>query len=192
MAVPDTTPVPTAEQRDYFASRGASNLGISGSVGISTVGEAWQNFLDLQEEQNFIREGQRPSGEVPEQYSLRTNYTFRESLRGFTLGGGVCWQAGAVLGALATRADANGVQRPIVPLASRPTIRGDAVFLTDLNVGYQRKIMHGRVAWEIQCNISNVLNNRERIPTTIFGDGLARYYRWNEPRRIALNTSFRF
>ena len=84
------------------------------------------------------------------------------------------------------------MQRPIVPLASRPTIRGDAVFLTDLNVGYQRKIMHGRVAWEIQCNISNVLNNRERIPTTIFGDGLVRYYRWNEPRRIALNTSFRF
>jgi outer membrane receptor for ferric coprogen and ferric-rhodotorulic acid len=192
MAVPDTTPVPTAEQRDYFANRGASNLGISGSVGISTVGEAWQNFLDLQEEQNFIREGQRPAGEVPEQYSLRTNYTFRESLRGFTLGGGVRWQAGAVLGALATRADANGVQRPIVPLASRPTIRGDAVFLTDLNVGYQRKIMHGRVAWEIQCNISNVLNNRERIPTTIFGDGLVRYYRWNEPRRIALNTSFGF
>ena len=124
-----------------------------------------------------------------EQYSLRTNYIFRESLRGFSLGGGVRWQAGAVLGALATRADANGVLRPIVPLASRPTIRGDAVFLTDLNVGYQRKIMHGRVAWEIQCNVSNILNNRERIPTTIFGDGLVRYYRWNEPRRIAVATA---
>jgi len=192
MAVPDTSPVPAAQQRDYFDSRGKSSVGIAGTTGIDTVGEAWQWFIDLQEEQNFIREGQRPSGEVPEQYSLRTNYTFRESLRGFSLGGGVRWQAGAVLGALATRPDANGVQQSIVPLASRPTIRGDAVFLTDLNVGYQRKIMHGRVAWEIQCNLSNVLNNRERIPTTIFGDGLVRYYRWNEPRRIVLNSSFGF
>jgi iron complex outermembrane recepter protein len=192
MAVPDMTPVPSEEQRDYFASRGTSNIGVGGTVGINTVGEAWQNFLDLQEEQNFIREGQRPSGEVPEQFSLRTSYTFRESLRGFTFGGGIRWQAGAVLGALATRADANGVLRPIVPLASRPTIRGDAVFLTDLNLGYQRKIMRGRVVWEIQCNVSNVLNNRERIPTTIFGDGLVRYYRWNEPRRITLNSSFGF
>jgi outer membrane receptor for ferric coprogen and ferric-rhodotorulic acid len=119
MAVADTTPVPAAEQRDYFASRGSSSFGVGGTVGINTVGEAWQQFMDLEEEQNFIREGQRPSGEVPEQYSLRTNYTFRESLRGFTLGGGVRWQAGAVLGALATRADANGVQRPIVPFGQQ-------------------------------------------------------------------------
>ena len=84
------------------------------------------------------------------------------------------------------------MQRPIVPLASRPTIRGDAVFLTDLNVGYQRKIWHGRVAWEIQCNISNVLNNRDRITTNIYGWGLPSFYRWNEPRRIALNSSFGF
>ena len=192
MAVPDTSPVPAAQQRDYFDSRGKSSAGIAGTAGIDTVGEAWQWLIDLQEEQNFIREGQRPSGEVPEQYSLRTNYTFRDSLRGFSLGGGVRWQAGAVLGALATRPDASGVQQSIVPLASRPTIRGDAVFLTDLNVGYQRKIMHGRVAWEIQCNVSNVFNNRERIPTTIYGDGLVRYYRWNEPLRITLNSSFGF
>ena len=192
MAVPDTSPVPAAQQRDYFDSRGKSSTGIAGTAGIDTVGEAWQWFIDLQEEQNFIREGQRPSGEVPEQYSLRSNYTFRDSLRGFSLGGGVRWQAGAVLGALATRPDASGVQQSIVPLASRPTIRGDAVFLTDLNVGYQRKIMHGRVAWEIQCNVSNVFNNRERIPTTIYGDGLVRYYRWNEPLRITLNSSFGF
>ena len=192
MTVPDTRPVPEAQQRDYFASRGNSSGGIAGTTGQDTVGEAWQWFIDLQEEQNFIREGQRPAGEVPEQYSLRSNYTFRESLRGFSLGGGVRWQAGAVLGALATRADASGVQRPIVPLASRPTIRGDAVFLTDLNVGYQRKIWHGRVAWEIQCNISNVLNNRDRITTNIYGWGLPSFYRWNEPRRIALNSSFGF
>jgi iron complex outermembrane recepter protein len=193
MPLPDVSAVPVEQQRDYFDNRGTSAIGVAGAIGLAnTIAEQWQRIQDQLDEDNLWREGQRPVGEVPEQYSVRTNYTFTGLLRGISLGGGVRWQAGAVVGPLATRADANGVQRPITPLNKRPTIRGDATYLTDLNFGYKRRIWNNRVNWEIQCNISNVLNNRDRVLNNIWGNGMPRYYRWLEPRKITLSSSFGF
>jgi hypothetical protein len=195
MPAHDTTPVPAGQSNDYFASRGTSSGGIIGNKALAnTVGEMWQANKDFYDEVIFLlRENARPLGEVPEQISLRTNYSFRRGwVNGISAGGGLRWRAGQVVGPLLTRADANGVQRTILPISARPTIRSDATFMADLNFGYERKIWRDRVKWEIQCNVSNLLNNTDAVPIAIFPDGRPRYYRWNEPRRIMLGSSFTF
>jgi iron complex outermembrane receptor protein len=193
MPAHDTSPVIAAQLTDYQASRASTTTGVAGTASLAnTVGEFWAYNNDGLEETIFSRESARPTGEVPEQYHLRTNYRFgAERLKGVSLGGGLRWQAGRVLGTLATRADANGIQRAIPP-SQRPTLRGDAVFLTDLNLGYERRVWRGRVNWELQLNISNLLDDRDASVTATFPDGRPRWYRWIEPRRFTLNSSFVF
>jgi outer membrane receptor protein involved in Fe transport len=129
---------------------------------------------------------------VPEQWSLRTNYRFAQGkLKGLSVGGGYRWQAGAVAGVLSTKADAAGIQR-VIPVADRSAIRADAIALADLNIGYQRKIFRDRINWDVTLNINNVFDNKDKILTNIFADGRPRYYRWNEPRRIMVSSTFGF
>jgi hypothetical protein len=189
----DTTPVPEAQQADYFPTRGTGAGGVTGNLGLTnTIGEMWQWLQDRYMEDNYSREGMRPTGEVPEQWSVRTSYRFPTGrLKGLTIGGGYRWQAGAVAGVLSTKADAAGIQR-VIPIAQRSAVRADAIALADLNVSYQRKIYRDRVNWEASLWISNVFDNKDKILTNIFADGRPRYYRWNEPRRITLSSTFGF
>jgi iron complex outermembrane receptor protein len=189
----DTSTVPLAQQADYFPTRGTGAGGVTGNLGlVNTVGEMWQWVQDRYQEDNFSREGQRPTGEVPEQWSLRTNYRFAQGkLKGLSVGGGYRWQAGAVAGVLSTKADAAGIQR-VIPVADRSAIRADAIALADLNIGYQRKIFRDRINWDVTLNINNVFDNKDKILTNIFADGRPRYYRWNEPRRIMVSSTFGF
>lgn len=60
---------------DYQASRANTTTGVAGTAALAnSVGEAWANNADVLEEEVFSREGARPVGEVPMQYSVRTNY----------------------------------------------------------------------------------------------------------------------
>ena len=189
----DTTPVAVAQQADYFPTRGTGAGGVTGNLGlVNTIGEMWQWVQDRYMEDDYSREGMRPTGEVPEQWSVRTSYRFNSTkLKGLTIGGGYRWQAGAVAGVLSTKADAAGIQR-VIPIADRSAIRAREIALADVNIGYQRKIFRDRINWDVTLNINNVLDNKDKILTNIFADGRPRYYRWNEPRKIMVSSTFGF
>jgi hypothetical protein len=69
----------------------------------------------------------------------------------------------------------------------------EQVFL-DLNAAYRRKlqILGKSVAWSLQTNINNALNNDAFIRINTARDGVLTAYRFNPPLEWIITTKFSF
>jgi outer membrane receptor protein involved in Fe transport len=64
----------------------------------------------------------------------------------------------------------------------------------DANVSYQRRLRaFGRsVAWRLQLNVDNVLDNDEFVRMRVSPTGALQNYRFNDPREWILTSRFSF
>ena len=78
-------------------------------------------------------------------------------------------------------------------MTSTVSYGSEQVFL-DLNAAYRRKlqIMGKSVAWSLQTNINNALNNDAFIRINTARDGVLTAYRFNSPLEWIITTKFSF
>ena len=135
----------------------------------------------------FILANGKPAlGQMQHKLNFVSNYEFSEGvLNGITVGGGVRFTGKPINGYLAT-----GTPGAIVSTVSYGS---EQVFL-DLNAAYRRKLrfMGKSVAWSLQTNVNNVLNNDAFIRINTARDGVLTSYRFNPPLEWIITTKFSF
>lgn len=134
--------------------------------------------------------------------NFTTRYTFAEGrLKGFYVGGGARWRDRTAIGYGTRVAKAGELQFTegfllptdtlVINDLNSPILGPDELFL-DSNLGYERKILKGRVGWKIQLNIRNLLDNTDRIPQRLKSDGTVSVFTIPEPRIFQLTNTFTF
>lgn len=68
----------------------------------------------------------------------------------------------------------------------------DGLFSGDLWVGYEKKLMDGKIDWKVQLNIRNAFGDNDDIPVKTNPDGQVAVIRIPNPRTISISNSFRF
>jgi hypothetical protein len=119
--------------------------------------------------------------------NLVSNYEFSQgALKGITVGGGVRYTGRPINGYRATGTPGGAV-------TSTVSYGSEQVFL-DLNAAYRRKlqILGKSVAWSLQTNINNALNNDAFIRINTARDGVLTAYRFNPPLEWIITTKFSF
>ncbi|MDA7916759.1 TonB-dependent receptor plug domain-containing protein [Opitutaceae bacterium] len=138
-------------------------------------------------------------GTSPElaQYSLRAlfNYTFDEGrLKGLKVGGAHRWTEATAIG----YGNANltylpgqlDLDIPVVDVTN--PFYNSARPITDLWVGYSRKIFNDKVKWSAQLNVRNVFADNEPIVVQRQPDGTANRVAIPSPRQFILSNTFSF
>ena len=87
-----------------------------------------------------------------------------------------------------------GVLQPatsLMPNTNQP-IYGSPLVTLDGFAGYTRRILKGKVAWRVQMNVRNLLNNTDLIRQRSDPDGMFVSSAAKEPRSFILTNSFEF
>ncbi len=178
---------------DYFAvnvpvwQRSATTPLVNPSAGYSTVADAIaranQRLIDAR---SII--GQQPTDQRSINSSLNTSYAFSSGpLKAVRIGGGYRWASKNILGY--ARDAAGNLDR------NKP-FKGEAQIATDASLGYSRRFRDGKLTWEVQLNVYNVLNDKKPLPRQSVDDGrgnpvVVRTY-LPEPISFQLTNSLRF
>ena len=164
----------------------AANAALPLSTGVGTIATQLA-ALDVRTFTDFTLANGRPAlGQMEHKLNLVSNYEFsRGALKGITVGGGVRYTGKPINGYRAT-----GTPGAIVGTVSYGS---EQVFL-DLNAAYRRKLqlMGKSVAWSLQTNINNALNNDAFIRINTARDGVLTAYRFNSPLEWIITTKFSF
>ena len=164
----------------------AANAALPLSTGVGTIATQLA-ALDVRTFTDFTLANGRPAlGQMEHKLNLVSNYEFsRGALKGITVGGGVRYTGKPINGYRAT-----GTPDAIVGTVSYGS---EQVFL-DLNAAYRRKLklMGKSVAWSLQTNINNALNNDAFIRINTARDGVLTAYRFNPPLEWIITTKFSF
>ena len=130
-----------------------------------------------------------------------TRYGFsRGPLKGVFVGANYNWRSPLVAGYKwmnATTPNAfaiPGVLQPatsLMPNTNQP-IYGSPLVTLDGFAGYTRRILKGKVAWRVQMNVRNLLNNTDLIRQRSDPDGMFVSSAAKEPRSFILTNSFEF
>lgn len=143
--------------------------------------------LDSTTFNNFtLADGKLPLGQIRHKLNLVTNYDFtRETLKDFSVGGGVRYTSEPIIGYTAA-----GTPAAIV----RSVYYGSKQVFLDLNAAYRRNIsvMGKSVKWSLQTNLNNVLNNDAFVRVAQASDGMLINYRFNPPLEWIITTRFSF
>ncbi|MEO6245000.1 MAG: TonB-dependent receptor [Opitutaceae bacterium] len=117
--------------------------------------------------------------------NVRTNYTFagkEDWLKGFSLGAGVRWRKGTLLGNTSTNP------------ATRAPIYSGSNTIADANVGYRRRVewLGRKTTVSVQLNVNNLFDNQRILPQTANAAGQTYNYRFQTPREWIVTTTFAF
>ncbi len=121
-------------------------------------------------------------------FNAVTNYRFSEGkFKGFNVGGALRWQDEVAIGfPLIDAPDGSriiDVQNPYF---------GPTETDVDLWVGYERKILEGKVDWKVQLNIRNALLDDDVIPVFAQPDGEEVVFRNSASRTWTITSKFSF
>lgn len=116
---------------------------------LRTVGDMADAFQrDLDDLRTF--RGSKLRNQSAYSAAVNVNYSFRDSfLKGVSLGGGGRWISAPIVGYQRTDTGVLDLEHPY---------KGAETFVVDFNIGYRRKLMHNRIAWRIQLNVYNLLD----------------------------------
>ena len=163
-----------------------ANAALPLSTGAGTIATQLA-ALDVRTFTDFTLAQGRPAlGQMEHKLNFVSNYEFAQGpLKGITVGGGVRYTGRPINGYRAT-----GTPGAIVSTVSYGS---EQVFL-DLNAAYRRKLqlMGKSVAWSLQTNINNALNNDAFIRINTARDGVLTAYRFNPPLEWMITTKFSF
>ncbi len=139
-------------------------------------------------------EGQLAPGQRRYNWSLLSNYSFvGERLKGFSVGGAQRWSDKAVIGYYGKASGADPLNPGVLDLSdtSRP-IYDDEQWITDLWVGYTRKIWNDKVRMKLQLNVADAFQDGELMPVAVNYDGSPSAYRIIDSRQFILTATFDF
>ncbi len=140
----------------------------------------------------LAREGQLV-GELREwRANLVTNYRFDpgSKLGGWSVGGALRWEDSKAVGYPITVQTVDGQDLPLPDLTS--PYSDDPIERLDLWLGYQTKIMDGKVDWKLQLNVANALSSGKIVTTAVQPNGFQRAVTWQEGRQFRLRSTFSF
>jgi hypothetical protein len=163
------------------------DLRIWGPGGSATARENWNGFADGDLKARLAQQGTV----VPENrlwhINVITNYDFKSGLlNNWGVGGAMRYQSAATLGY-------KPVQNPgYISYDLKTPYRDDAEYDFDLWVSYRRKILKGKIDWQVQLNVANVGVGNELVPVTVQADGTPAAYRIRPPQQIFLTNTFNF
>ncbi len=172
----------TGQYANITADQGGDPTGI-------THAEMWNNFWAPSLSRLTVFEG-TPTPEVREwRWNLVSNYAFTEGpLAGYNFGGSVRWEEAAPIG---YELGQNPLTGASISDLSKP-ILGEDTLLVDAWVGYRRALLDGKVDWNIQLNVRNLLNDDDLIPVAANPDGRVAAYRIPSPLVWELRNTFSF
>ena len=162
--------------RSYWAKNG--NVAVTPGLNLTqTLAGIDQNIKSLY----IDPDGQQGRGQVRYQFNLNTNYTFNTgALKGLSVGGGGNYRSGEV------------VDYQLAPVAG--AVHGRANTLVNLMVGYRGtpiRLRNHDVRWSTQLNITNLLDNKQVLPTRTI-TGIVVTYRLQPPIQFSLSSKFDF
>lgn len=149
--------------------------------------------------QAFFKAKALEGGTSPElaQYSLRIlgNYTFDEGrFKGFKIGGAHRWTEATAIGygntTLTYLPGQVDLDLPVVDVNN--PFYNSARPITDLWVGYSRKIFNDKIKWSAQLNVRNVFADNQPIVVQRQPDGTPNRVAIPSPRQFILSNTFSF
>ncbi|WP_083767646.1 TonB-dependent receptor plug domain-containing protein [Opitutus terrae] len=125
--------------------------------------------------------------------ALLTSYSFdNDRFRGWFVGGSQRWEDRSVIGYYGKSSGANATPGYLdLSDISRP-IYDSANWYTDVWVGYQRKIMNGKVGMKLQLNVYDIFESGGLQVTQVNYDGSPYAFRIKDPRQFVLTATFDF
>lgn len=155
-----------------------------GSGIVDTVGKGLRSIEDQILGMYTLAEGQRPRGQVPFKFNVRTAYSFREGpLRGLTAGAGVRHQDGQVVD-----------YRPATATSAARVQFGRTNTLLDLNLrhSFPWRWLGPRTTASVQLNVNNALDQTKILPLRVSPTGAIVNYRFQTPREFVLTSKLSF
>lgn len=157
-----------------------------GDATIETVAEQLKSIDQNIQNLYILPDGQQARGQIRRSFNLVTNYSFKTGpLKGFTVGAGGNYRSGEVVNfLLSTDSSGNVTKEPI---------HGKANTLISLNAGYKGQFnwIGHKIRWNLQLNVTNLLDEDEILPTRIVNN-LVTTYRLQPPRQWVLSSRFDF
>ncbi|WP_414661634.1 TonB-dependent receptor plug domain-containing protein [Horticoccus sp. 23ND18S-11] len=155
-----------------------------GSGVVDTVGKGLKSIEEQILTLYTLADGQRPRGQVPFKFNVRTAYSFREGpLKGLTAGAGVRHQDGQVVD-----------YRPATTTSPARVQFGRTNSLLDLNLRYSHPLrwLGQRSTWSLQLNVNNALDQTKILPLRVSPTGAIVNYRFQTPREWVLTSKIGF
>ncbi len=166
-----------------------ADLPLSSPIGsVGTVGQAIDAYEQAVADTRAIV-GKKSANSREYNLNFNANYSFTEGfVKGASLGGNIRWVSKSIIG-YARRDDGNlEVDQPYY---------GPDTFTLSLNTGYGRRIMGGKVDWDLRLYVFNVLDSDDIQPRRAVDSGvnhapliLERYTQ--APRSLQVRTTFSF
>jgi len=167
-------------------------MGYSGPPGSASIDNVAHRVSNLETAlQNLAALANYPDDAFAPSWTMNvvTNYSFSQRLlRGFSLGGSMNMRGRSIAGF------AEGAGNVVDP--TQPYYVG-GVKTVGAWLTYQRKLFNNKVAWRIQLNVRNLLDENTLSPLRLLDkrDGTHKSsietYRLNEPRTYVLTSSFK-
>lgn len=149
----------------------------------------------------FIQRSAGQPNVMDRKYRVTTaaSYRFRDGLlKGARAGATYVWRSPAAVAFRQVTVTDNPF---VVPGLSSPTltvsdplnpIRGGALTSFDAFLGYSRRVFKNRITWDLQLNVRNVLDRRERLPQRALTSGQPVLFMLQSPRTLILTNSLSF
>ncbi len=120
-------------------------------------------------------------------YKFTATSPFGETLKGWSVGGGVRWQSKMIVGLPSTRSP-NGA----ISFDRRNPFYAPSETNVDAFIGYERRIWSNRIGWKVQLNVANIYQERDLITVAIQPWGEVSAARPAPERRWYLTNTFSF
>lgn len=174
------------QNRALWQSNSATAL-LNPSAGYTTVADAIaradDRLRDARAENNAQARDQRDRN-----VKVNTTYTFSDGpLKALRIGAGFQWASRNAIGYARDSVGNIDVTRPFW---------GEAQFTTDASIGYSRKLFRGKVRWDVQLNLYNLMDEDPLFARMAVDDGqgnpivVMRYTQ--RPFYAQLSNTFRF
>ena len=141
---------------------------------------------------DLAREGANVSEMREWRSNFITNYVFDEDSRfkNFNVGGALRWESEKAIGYPITEKEFDG-ELLEVPDLDNPYF-DDEITRVDLWIGYNTKIMDGKISWKLQLNIRNAFSDGDIVAVRAQPDGSTQSVIWQEGRTFSLRSIFEF
>jgi outer membrane receptor for ferric coprogen and ferric-rhodotorulic acid len=168
--------------RGYAATHMATWQAGAANPALPNAARIAQNIVDINSTIGGYTQGRTLNNTVDYTSNLYTTYSFRDGrLKGFAVGGGANFRGKQVIG--------NVTNRPFNYLYA------DAYYLVSAHTSYDLRF--GKTRVRLQLNAANLLDEDDVVYTTwTFNNALGRElpnaFRYHQPRKVSLTTTFNF
>ena len=174
------------QNRASWQARATTPL-LTPSAGYATVADAIA-IADVRLRDARAVNGVQPRDQRMRNATFNTSYTFSEGrFKSVRLGGGFQWASRNVIGY---------ARDSVGNLDTGKRFWGANRFSTDASIGYSRKIFRGKINWDVQVNVYNLLGTDPLLARLAVDDGSGKpnvVLRYTQTRQYAqLTNSFKF